>query len=244
MTSLPKKLKEVSAIEVTSASNILWMIEDSNTKNKLYGMNTRGDILKEIKLSDTKNKDWEDLTSDENGNIYVGDFGNNSGKRDSFFIYKITTPDQLISEVTPNIIEFEVPKKYTNKDFEAFFLWNSNFYLFSKEDKVTAIFKIKNQTGKQKATFIGELNLKGKKNPITSAAISDNKKTIALLNHDKIWILTDFNEGDFSNCYVKEIALNHKSQKEGICFKNNNTIYITDEKTVKNTGNLYEFEGL
>ncbi len=242
ITPLPKNLKEISAIEITDASKTLWMIEDSGNKNILYGLNLKGNIIKQITLSGVKNIDWEDLTSDSQGNIYIGDFGNNSSKRKKFFIHKVVTPDVSHTITTPITTIFELPKKHNKKDFEAFFLWNSNFYLFSKEDKTTSIFKVANLPGNQKAQFIGKLNLKGKKNPITSADISSDKKNIVLLNHKKLWSLSNFNEGDFSDSLIQEIDLAHSSQKEGICFKNKNTIYITDEKTNKSTGNVYEFK--
>ncbi|WP_010180837.1 SdiA-regulated domain-containing protein [Aquimarina agarilytica] len=244
VTALPKKLKEISAIETTNTSTILWTIEDSGNKNILYGLNTKGEIVKNITLTGVKNTDWEDLTSDDQGNIYIGDFGNNNGKRKLLHIYKILNPDNTSSKTTPFTISFRLPKKYRTKDFEAFFLWNNNFYLFSKEDNTTNIFKIPNQLGEQKAMFIGNLNLEGKKTPVTSADISNHKKTILLLNHDKFWSLTNFNEGDFSNSFIKKFNLEHTSQKEGICFKTNNAVYITDEKTNKKTGNIYEFNGL
>ncbi len=242
VSSLPKNLKEISAIEITDSSNTLWMIEDSNNKNILYGLNLKGEIIKQITLSDIKNNDWEDLTSDPQGNIYIGDFGNNSGKRKKFFIHKIISPQVSPLKTTPITTSFKFSKKYVKKDFEAFFVWNNNFYLFSKENKTTTIFKVPNLPGNQKAQFIGRLNLKGKRNPITSADISDDKKTIILLNHNKFWSLTNFNEGDFSNSFIQEIDLGHSSQKEGICFKNKNTVYITDEKTNTSTGNVYEFK--
>ena len=37
------------------------------------------------------------------------------------------------------------------------------------------------------------------------------------------------------------ISLGHHSQKESICFKNNETLYIADEQNGVEGGNLYEF---
>jgi sugar lactone lactonase YvrE len=35
------------------------------------------------------NIDWEDITKDKDGNLYVGDFGNNDNERKDLCIYKI-----------------------------------------------------------------------------------------------------------------------------------------------------------
>jgi hypothetical protein len=50
-------------------------------------------ILKMVQLKNTNdckynNIDWED-TKDKNGNLYVGDFGNNDNERKDLCIYKI-----------------------------------------------------------------------------------------------------------------------------------------------------------
>ena len=78
---LPKSLKEVSGITYGRDTRILWMLEDSGNKNKIYGLDSKCKIVKEITISNTKNIDWEDLTKDNSGNLYIGDFGNNDNER-------------------------------------------------------------------------------------------------------------------------------------------------------------------
>ena len=69
IADLPTSLKETSAIEKIKDSNIFWIIEDAGNKNNLYGINTKGKIVKDIKITNAKNIDWEDLTCDNEGNI-------------------------------------------------------------------------------------------------------------------------------------------------------------------------------
>ena len=51
-----------------------------------------------------------------------------------------------------------------------------------------------------------------------------------------------FASDDFLNGTATELPFNHESQKESICFKNDSTLYITDEKSHGGGGNLYEFD--
>ena len=90
----PSSLKEISAIEKTALSNTLWVIQDAGNNNHLYGLNTKGDIIKDISIDNIQNIDWEDLTSDHLGNLYIGDFGNNNKTRKHFAIYKVSNPDK------------------------------------------------------------------------------------------------------------------------------------------------------
>lgn len=233
-------LEESSGIEIVKNSDLLWTIEDAGNKNNIYGLDIKGNIIKDINISNSSNIDWEDLTSDKKGNLYIGDFGNNSRNRDDFTIYKVSN---LSGDVTRSErINFLLPKKMKSEDFESFFLFNNHFYVFSKENKSTKIFKVPNQIGKHTAEFITEFKLKGKNTKVTSADISENGKTIVLLNHDKLWKITNFEGNNFFEGTIKELKFDHNSQKEGICFKDNMKVYITDEKNKNEGGNLYTFK--
>lgn len=240
VADLPLRLEEASAIETVEGSNLLWTIEDSGNKNNIYGLDLKGNLIKDIDISNSSNIDWEDLTSDSRGNLYIGDFGNNSKNRDDFTIYKVSNLSD--NETTAERINFILPKKVKSEDFEAFFLYNGFFYIFSKENKSSILLKVPNTVGKHTATLIEDFNLEGKHHKITSADISDNGKTVVLLNHDKLWKLTDFKDNHFLDGRIEELKFDHDSQKEGICFKNDGTVYITDERDKSEGGNLYTFK--
>ena len=242
IADLPASLKEISAAETISNSNLIWVIEDSGNKNTLYGLNSDGKIIKNLEISNAPNIDWEDLTSDEKGNLYIADFGNNSKKRKDFSIYKIKNPKNESSKVFAEKINFNLPKSIKSKDFEAFFIFQNSFYIFSKEQKNAVLIKVPNAVGHHEAELVTEFNLAGKNNLITSADISNDGKTVVLLNHDKLWKLSEYTSDYFLKGTIEEFNFDHNSQKEGICFKDENTLYITDEKAHGKGGNLYELK--
>ena len=241
VADLPKALNEVSGIETVSNSDLIWMLNDSGNASTLYGLNITGKIEKEININ-VKNNDWEDLASDTKGNLYIGDFGNNAKKRKQFSIIKINVlEEQSPQSVIPEIISFKLPENMSPKDFEAFFLFQNHFYVFSKESKKFKVLKIPNKTGEHIAEIVSEYNFKEKKSLITAADISDDGKTIMLLNHNKVWVLRNFKNDDFFSGNIEKLSFEHSSQKESICFKNNTEVYIADEKTKHGGGNLYSF---
>ncbi len=239
IANLPMDLEEASAVETIKGSDLLWTIEDAGNDNYIFGFNTEGKMVKRIKITNAKNRDWEDLTSDGNGNLYIGDFGNNSKKRDHFSIYKVSDFEK--DETHAKRIDFNLPKKVKPKDFEAFFLLNGHFYIFSKENKSSILLKVPNAIGEHTAELLADFNLNGKHHKITSADISGNGKTIVLLNHDKLWKITNFKDDNFFKGNLETLTFDHNSQKEGVCFKNDHTVYITDEKNKSVGGNLYTF---
>lgn len=239
ISSLPNSLNEVSGAEIITNSDLIWVIEDSGNKNHIYGLNAKGAIVKDIVVENAKNIDWEDLTSDNKGNIYIGDFGNNNNKRNTFTIYKIS--DLKSRKTTADSITFTLPNDIKKQDFEAFFILKNHFYIFNKSDKKNIVIKVLNQPGTHIAEFLTSFNLKGKNTKITAADLSANAKTIILLNHEKIWKITNFNSDDFFSGNIEKINLGHNSQKESVCFKTNSQLILTDERKGKKHGNIYTF---
>lgn len=252
------KLKEASAVEVTKNSDLAWVIEDSGNKNVVYGLNAKGEIAHVILVENAKNVDWEDLTSDENGNLYIGDFGNNDNKRKDLCIYKLDASSlkdntvnatSKISFYYPNQKEFPPKKSELFYDSESFFEYKGNFYIFSKNrskgfDGTVLVYKVPNKAGNHKAEFLGQFISCGsyQKCAITSADISSDGKQIVLLSSNKIWILSDYKGDDFLKGKMEMFELNDVTQKEGICFKDSKTLLIVDEKDKKTGGNLYQIK--
>ena len=128
IAELPKELKEVSGIAYSN--NLIYSIEDSGNENQVTVLDTLGTITKKITINNTKNIDWEDLTFDTKGNLYIGDFGNNDNTRKDLAIYKIDQSNlqgenanvtYKISFDYPEQTEFPPKKKDLMFDVEAFF---------------------------------------------------------------------------------------------------------------------------
>lgn len=254
--SLPKKLKEVSGITYFPTNNLLWTLEDSGNANSIYGLDSNGEIAKKITIENTVNIDWEDISKDKIGNLYIGDFGNNDNTRQDLCIYKIdknslenesTIPAYKISFAYPEQKDFPPKKTAMFYDVEGFFEFKNNFYLFTKNrskgfDGTSYLYKVPNAAGFHQAELMGEFKTCGDYNhcAITSASISPDESKVVVLTHDKIWVFDNFTGDNFLKGNKTELYLNHFSQKEAICFKDNETLIIADEKTKKIGGKVYE----
>ncbi len=256
IADLPKTLNEASGIETNHHSNLIWMINDSGNASKLFGLSSDGKIKKELKIH-AKNNDWEDLASDKEGNMYIGDFGNNTNKRKNLAILKVSADSlnnkgkvdiERISFNYPNQNKFPPKKKYLYFDCEAFFHFNDSLYIFTKsrvkdDFGKTNLYSIPAKQGNHTAKYVSSFNSCSKLDCwITSADISDDGKKVVLLNSKSVWVFTNFKGTNFFSGTTTEFPLNHNSQKESVCFKNNNTLYITDEKAHGVDGNMYEFK--
>ncbi len=253
ISSLPNALHEISGITILS-DNKIYAVNDSGNDPVLFSLSQKGEIISKIKLPDTKNKDWEDLAFDLDDNIYIGDFGNNGNDRKDLKIYKVSgVLDDKIS-ISKIKFVFEDQKKFPPKrknfnfDVEAFIHLKGHLYLFTKNRgkepvKTTKIYKIPSLPGKYTAKLIGKYETC--KDPsdclITGAAINKMQDKIALLTSNKVFLIENFQGKGLPNAEITKIKLNHTSQKESICFKNDSTLFIADEKTRHKKAKLYMF---
>jgi len=256
LSDLPKSLKESSGIENLKGSDNFWMINDSGNSNELFEVSESGNIKQVVTIDNAKNKDWEDLASDGEDKIFIGDFGNNNNKRRNLRIYTVAISEILNGKVTAEKItfyfedqeKFPPKKKDRNFDVEAFVYMDGYFYLFTKNrsshfNGTTKLYKVPAEVGNHSAQLISEFItcIDSKTCLVTGAAISKDNTELILLTHDKLFLFTNFKGDDFFNGSVSEISLYHNSQKEAVCFKGDD-IYITDEATKNSGGNLYRIK--
>jgi hypothetical protein len=239
---LPDVIKEASGLEFSNEH--FWTHNDGGNPI-LYCINAHGKLIKTIQLNHPNNG-WEDLTLDDAGNLYVGAFGNNKNDKRKLKIYKIPNPDSILNKVyTASIIEFTYSDQYSfppepslrNFDMDAFISLKDSLYLFSKNRTTpftgyTKIYSLPNTAGHYKAQVIDSIFLG--RGPmlqywVTGADLSPDKKTLALLSHNCIWLIKDFTGSKFSSGKIFKINFNHFSHKAGICFAGNEKIYIVDE---------------
>ena len=233
------------------------IIQDRGNKNAIYGLSDKGDMLAKIPVENAENTDWEDIISDPQGNIYIGDFGNNDNNRQDLAILKTDLKDT--KQITAKVVrttkfhyqgQTEFPPKKSNLlyDCEGFVEMDGNFYLFTKNrskgfDGTFLVFQVPNKEGDFEAKLIGRLKLDGGYNDaaITSASINSTKDKIVLLTHKNVHVLTGFTADNFSTAKIQKIPLHHNSQKEAVVFFDDKTLMIADEKGKDEGGNVYTF---
>ena len=124
-------LRETSGL--TLMNGRLYSFNDGGNPNEVYEINPKnGQMISTIKV-DFPNRDWEALTNDGQS-LYIGDFGNNRGKRTDLAIYKILdNSHQKISFKYKNQPYFSFKKDKHDFDAEAMIFKDGKIYLFSKE---------------------------------------------------------------------------------------------------------------
>ncbi|HAF77622.1 MAG TPA: hypothetical protein DCG42_09905 [Maribacter sp.] len=256
IADLPGSLDENSGL-ATYGDSTVWVIEDGGNKDEIYQINLRGDILKSLKVKNGDNQDWEDLTTDKAGNLYIGDIGNNANKRKDLIIYKLPNPtiepgDKIdavkIKLHYPDQKDFPPKKEGLFYDSEAIFHHDGKIFIVTKNRSKAFtgeahIYSVPDTKGTYEATLIGSFTpcKDWKICQITSIDISPKGDRIVALSYGKLFIFTDFTWDDFTTGNMQEIDLGARSQLESVCFLNDDTLLISDEKAHSEGGNLYTY---
>jgi hypothetical protein len=260
ITKLPKVVNESSGMELND-NNQIWTLNDSGGKPELYLCDTTGGLIRTLKIANAKNRDWEDLTQDDRGNYYIGDFGNNNNGRKDLTIYKIPNPDRVRADfVRAQTITFSFedqtafppPRDQLNFDCESVIWKDGHLYLFSKHRTFpmrTNLYRLPDAPGDYVAQKISSFQTSGPDETdlfnhwISAADISPDGTKVCIISSGKMWIFYDFEGDDFFSGQHRRIDLSSSSQREAIVFVSNTSVYMTDEEWFGGIGrNLYVFD--
>lgn len=228
------ELKETSGLFCSEQGNA-YTVNDSGNKSTIYKINAKGEVLNKQDI-DIKNRDWEAITGDDN-HFYIGDIGNNNGKRKFVQIHTIekdsVAKPKKISKVT--YLDNSIKKnEYLNHDFDAESLvkMKGKFYLFSKSWRtgILFIYSVSPEVADQKVRAISEV--RGLPGIITGGDYDENLERFILAGYElkglgSFYPFIAILNNDFE--LIKTFSLEDYEQVEGLCVTPNGDIWITQE---------------
>jgi hypothetical protein len=228
-----EEVPESSGFEL-SADGQFWTHADGGNQPVLYKVNQTGKLLETIEILNTANQDWEDLAKDNEGNIYIGDFGNNGNQRRNLRIFRVN--EQQPNQVDTIQFHYEDQKDFPPKkadrnfDCEAFFYYRGSLYLFSKNrggNETVKMYKVPAQPGTYIAKIMDQVQIS---TMITAADISPDGKLMALLGYGNIYL---FEIGGSDNKFFSGnkncIPFEKTGQAEALVFINNHDFVFSNE---------------
>jgi len=255
-----KKIPESSGLARSSAhENVFWTLSDSGNAPVVFALRASGEIIfpasargnyEGIRLTGTRNIDWECLTIDDVGQLIVGDVGNNHSNRKNLCFYIVPEPNPLADVVTPprKKISFyyptqnEFPATSRNYDCESCFALNGQIYFFTKHwtNTETVLWRVDSKIETyQAAVPVARFDVRGM---VTDAALSPSKKRLAVLTYHGVWVFelppknTDGKTDEtkfFTHAEARFRRLAPPTdfwQIEGISFADEDTLLIASEQ--------------
>ncbi|HMM12300.1 MAG TPA: hypothetical protein PKE03_09440 [Bacteroidales bacterium] len=256
MFEIPYEVRETSGLAFHDGK--LLTHNDSGHKPVIYALSaTDGKILQRIRLSNAVNVDWEELAMDDQY-LYIGDFGNNAGKRREFQIYRIalaSIPNSGDTTVLADTITFtypdqpyDLPYLAHNYDCEAMIATADGLFLFSKNwaDGHTWLYKLPSQPGSYEAQLVSRFNSRGL---VTGADYQPETGLLVLVGYVNktwtpfVWVFGDARPDDFFA--GTKIRLNLTglvtNQIEAVVFTAPGQVVITSEKSKTAAARAFSF---
>lgn len=227
---LPRCINESSGLIVLN--DTLYSHNDSGGLPYLYRFSKSGQLYDSVEVKPAKNVDWEEISKDEKGNIFIGDFGNNYNERHDLCIYRVDTSKQVskINFSYSNQTEFPpIKKRKKNFDCEAMLAFQGKIVLFSKsktaKKELVYLLNPNENTSSLKPWFYFKLHER-----VTSATkISENR--IAIVSYGKLIIckLPELTDSKPTIQIISCKKLPFARQCEAIAYDSGN-LYISNEQ--------------
>lgn len=165
---------------------ILWTQTDGGgpKKQSLFAITREGASAGEFFVSDVFITDWEDIAVDDEKHLFIGDIGNNDGKRSELLVHQIDEPnpkDHSTGVVHPTR-SWRLRFPGAPFDCESLFVWQGHGYVVSKvfKDSRAQIFRF--PLADASAPLVLELVATTKiESPVTGADISPDGRLLGLV---------------------------------------------------------------
>ena len=245
---LGPELRENSGL-IIAGDQFIWH-NDSGDGPYLYRTDATGKLLRTDTLS-APASDYEDLTRDPAGNLYVGDFGNNRGTRTSHAIYRYDTAGRTAAihftypdQAGAGILE---PGDY---NCEAMVYYRDSLHLFTKNELggrgnfYTYHYRLPARPGTHVADLVDSLYLP--RRVVTAGALDSVRGELVLTAYNfrmllgifpsgaaSLITITDFPAGRFlrGRVHRRNLAWGWPTQFEAVDFYDEKWLYVAAEAT-------------
>lgn len=233
---------------------VLYLINDGGNTPKLYRFDTVQNNFTTYDIINAPNKDWEDLATDKFGDLYIGDFGNNSNNRKDLRIYKAPNPETIftnqlavdtISFTFQNQTAFPPAANALNYDCEAMAWHADSLYLFTKNrtspyDGWCYMYVLPDKPGSYVAQLRDSIQFTAAAKELGWITAADVRgDSLLLLSSNKVHLGVGFGAKSLSEMTWESFNVGF-SQKESVAFGLKSTdIFISDELALGIGNTLY-----
>ena len=242
--NLAPELAETSGLYCPE-QNSVYTFNDSGNKPIVYQLNLLGEIQQQVEI-DGKNRDWESLTGDEQS-FYIGDIGNNNGKRKFVEIYVLDKKlgnTNVARTLQISYLNNSINKnEYLNHDFdaEAFVSVEDKLILFSKswQSNNVHIYELSKTELTQKVLPVA--TIEGLPGIVTGVDYNKLTKEFVLVGYS-LYGLGSFSpfiaKMDRNFNLIASYPLKGFNQVEGVCVSSDGEVWISQESSFFSTHKL------
>ncbi|MEQ8820556.1 MAG: hypothetical protein RLY93_09940 [Sumerlaeia bacterium] len=244
-----KEIDESSGLAASRAyPGVIWTHNDSGDDARIFAITRDGESVcpgggndcTGITVHGAVNRDWEDIALDSEGNLLIGDFGNNDNERERLRIYVVPEPNpaeavdatatQVLKFHFPDQTAFPPPESEMNFDVEAIFETGGSIYVMTKHrgDTRTKLYRLPRRDTEdlQTVEFLASYPIEGM---VTAADISADGRRLAVLTYQDVWLFESDTPGRWLETQAVCRYPIQMGQCEGITFLSDGRLLISNE---------------
>ena len=213
-------------------TNVFWVHNDG-PRPRLFGIRRTGGLVAEFPVLDAPMRDWEDITSDGDGHLYLADIGNNNAERPQIAVHQINEP--LVKDSgkpVPVIRTWRLRFPKEPFDGESIFIWKDHGYLISKvfDDARAGLYRFPlSAENPVTLEFITDLDIT---TPVTGAAISRHGTRLGVIGHSGAYVLR-IGGDPMTAGSAKDERIRFKEQRiEGCCFVEEGLLAVSENRGI------------
>jgi hypothetical protein len=222
------EIKESSGIVASERhEGIFWTHNDSGGKPRIFAIRRDGTLVATYTIKGADARDWEDIALGPKGHLYIGDIGNNNGKRRDLTIYKVPEPTSLAPKGVLKVTD-RIPLNFPEGNFNCEALMvtpEAQLMVISKSLTATKLYAYDNHTWKAVQTLPIP-------NFVTGADMNKHGEFV-VSTYIGYHIFAPQREGKFAE---KQSVFAPLEQCEAVCW-NKDRVLLTSEQ-----GGIFEFD--
>lgn len=202
---IPANIEPSGLVKSRLWKDVYWSHNDSGDLPRIFAVHRDGRIYPSerygaahgVHIPDAVNVDWEDITTDNKGNLIIADFGNSeSNNRRDLCLYYIFEPHPSVGQTSVQKKVFfaypdqkEVPSPVRNFDAEAIFHAHDHVYILTKhrDDTGTTLYRLDSEEP-NKINMLTKLESFDTRGEVTGASVSEDGRRLAVLTYTGIWL--------------------------------------------------------
>lgn len=249
---IPAHLEPSGLVKSRLWPDVFWAHNDSGDIPRIFPVHRDGRIYPAerygaahgVHIPDAVNVDWEDITTDDEGHLIIGDFGNSDkNDRRDLCLYYIFEPHPSVGQTSvvrkvffayPDQTEWPSPVR--NFDAEALFFAHGHVYILTKHrsDTGTTLYRL-DSTEPHRINRLTKLASFDTRGQVTGADASPDGRRLAVLTYTGVWVFDAKEKEQWFDGTVRWIPT-EDDEAEGIALDGDTLIISADE----GDGDLYE----
>jgi len=232
-----ERIRESSGVVASRKyPGVFWTLNDSGNPPTIFAINDEGKVLGEFRVK-RGNRDWEDLSIDDAGHLYIAEIGNNGGRFRETAVYRLDEPDPFKKpdNARPLEITHEWRLRFPDQPFDAesLFIRETTGYVISKYLNASQAeiytFDLASSEKFQTLKKVATLPIRA---PVTGAALSADNARMALVTGLGIQLFhIDGNiegAGSLQPAFVPFL----NPSMEAVCFAGDFVVTTCEDKTM------------